>query len=169
MKFYAGIGSRKATTEACRIASDTAWALDKHGISLRSGGARGIDTAFYNGAIDHRMHLMSRDPDQVLYTHDPDVIRPEDATLEAIKYAKHFHPAWDRCSDYARKCHGRNMMIILGRDLHYPVDFVVYWTPTGLFTGGTGQGLRLAQDRGIKTFDLAADLPALEEYLGLKK
>jgi hypothetical protein len=41
------------------------------------------------------------------------------------------------------------MMIVLGWDLSAPVDFIVCWTKDGKASGGTGQALRLAEDRGI--------------------
>ena len=44
----------------------------------------------------------------------------------------------------------RNVHIILGINLNDHAEKVVYWTETGDWTGGTGHGLRIANEYGIK-------------------
>lgn len=96
------------------------------GYTLRSGGARGADSAFERGAGGMK-----------------EVFRASDAT-----------PAWHRCSEYARKLHARNGFQILGRDLFSPSQFVVCWTKDGGPTGGTGQAIRLATAYQVPVFNL---------------
>ena len=46
----------------------------------------------------------------------------------AEQIASSVHPAWDRCNEYARKLHTRNVAQVLGADLKHHVDFLVCWT-----------------------------------------
>lgn len=47
---YAGVGSRETPHEILALMTDVAKILGQHGWTLRSGGARGADTAFEDGA-----------------------------------------------------------------------------------------------------------------------
>lgn len=105
---------------------------------LRSGGAIGADTAFANG------------------THLKEIFTADDAHHDARQMAARYHPAWERCSNYARNLHGRNCMIVLGYQLNLPVDFVICWTLKGRIQGGTGQALRIANDLGIPVLNLGS-------------
>ncbi len=134
--FYAGVGSRETPNDILEMMTLTAKALHDKGYTLRSGGAIGADTAFERGTDRKEIFLA---------TH---------ATKEAISEASRFHPAWDRCTSYARQLHGRNMMILLGADLLAPVRFVLCWTKNGGATGGTGQAIRAANHYRIPVFNL---------------
>ena len=133
--YYAGIGSRTTPKETLEFMTRIARILDGKGYTLRSGGANGADTAFANGA--------SR----------KEILRPNHATPEAIKIAMEIHPAPDACNDYVRKLHGRNVQILLGKELDKPVEFVMCWSPGGKNIGGTGLGLRLAAREGITVYN----------------
>lgn len=136
-KLYAGIGSRKTPDNIMRIMTKIAKKLNSQGYILRSGGAQGADSAFESGANNLKEIFMARD-----------------AIPEAIKLASKFHPAWHKCNDYARKLHGRNAMIILGKDLITPVEFTVCYTPGGKVVGGTGLGLRICAHYNIEIKNL---------------
>jgi hypothetical protein len=135
-KYYAGIGSRKTPENILMLMTKIAKVLDDKGFILRSGGADGADTAFANGAVNK------------------EIFRPKHATVESIKIAMEVHPAPQACNDYVRKLHGRNVQIILGKNLDAPVEFVLCWTPGGKTIGGTGLGIRLAEREGIKVYNL---------------
>lgn len=135
---YAGIGSRKTPPKVLARMERIAVGLREAGFFLESGGATGADSAFSSGAGGLQK-----------------VWSVSDATPEALALAARFHPAWDKCGDYARKLHARNGLIILGASLDHPVEFVVCWTPRGEILGGTGQALRLAQFFRIPVFNLA--------------
>ena len=139
MKFYAGIGARSTPLEVLNMMTEIAVKLDELGYTLRSGGASGADSAFAKG------------------TNHAEVFRAYDATSKAIEMASQFHPAWERCNDYVRKLHGRNVQILLGNNLDNPVDFVICWTPKGEVVGGTGLGIRLAKAKNIKVYNLYLD------------
>lgn len=142
MKSYAGIGSRETPTHILELMTRTATKLTQLGYLLRSGGAVGADSAFELGvdSIDHK-----------------EIFKANDATVEAHILAEQYHPRWDLCSEYARKLHARNCMIILGRNLDQPVNFVLCWTKDGHATGGTGQAIRLASAYDIPIFNLFDD------------
>jgi hypothetical protein len=137
----AGIGSRKAPVSALQLMRAAGGALAAAGHTGRSGGAAGCDTAFAEGFGSSGIEIFT----------------DADATPESIALAAKYHPAWDRCSDYAKRLHGRNCQILLGRSLTEPVDAILCWTPGGAVTGGTGQALRIASDPiySIPIFNLA--------------
>jgi hypothetical protein len=107
---------------------------------LRSGGAKGADLAFEAG---HDSAVLDG------ATGTKEIFKAADATPEALELAAEYHPAWERCSPYARKLHARNGFIVLGERLNDPVDFVVCYTEGGKLKGGTAQALRIAGDNGI--------------------
>ena len=134
--YYAGIGSRTTPENTLEFITKIARILDRQGYTLRSGGAKGADSAFASGASKK------------------EIFRPKHATPEAIKIAMEIHPAPHNCNDYVQQLHGRNVMIVLGKDLITPVEFVMCWTPGGKTIGGTGLGLRLAEREGIRVYNL---------------
>jgi hypothetical protein len=140
VRVYAGIGSRETPPEVLEFMETVARGYAMQGTLLRSGGAKGADTAFEKGcdAVEG----------------EKEIFRPEHATAEALEHASQFHPNWHACGVYAKKLHARNSMIILGADLDDPVDFVICWTPKGVKIGGTAQGLRVAEAHGITVLNL---------------
>ena len=140
MKIYAGIGSRETPEAVLREMLTIGAARAVLGWKLHSGGARGADSAFEAGCDLQSGHK------HVFYA--------KDATEEAMQLAAKFHPAWNRCSPYARRLHARNMFIILGPELDRPVDEVICWTKNGGATGGTGQAIRAAHHYDIPVNNL---------------
>ena len=144
IKYYAGIGSRQTPMEILKLMTATARKLEAHGYVLRTGGAEGADTAFALGAKN------------------VEIYRPEQADGEALSLASTLHPAWGRCSDYARRLHARNCYQVLGRDLRTPSEFVICWTPDScvsaatrsIHTGGTATAIVLAERSGIRVYNL---------------
>lgn len=157
-KFYTGVGSRTTPSYILSLMTKIAQRLSLEGWMLRSGGAVGADKAFEAGAGTGKVN----------------VFYASDATAEAMAIAARFHPAWHRCSDYAKKLHGRNTFQVLGINLDTPSSFLICWTPDGcvshetrsIQTGGTGTAISIASAYGIPVFNLArADHRArLEQY-----
>jgi len=143
MKYYAGIGARSTPDNILNTMRHIATQLAEKNWTLRSGHAIGADRAFEHGCNAYRG--------------ESEIFVADDATIEAVEMASKFHPAWDRCKPYVQKLHGRNMMILLGQDLKTPCEMITCWTPNGVATGGTGQAMRLAADRGIAIYNLALD------------
>lgn len=151
--FYTGIGSRSTPvdvlTQMTRIASN----LELSGFILRSGGADGADSAFEAGVKDpqHKKIFLPWREFNGNKSLDYGV------NHDALTMARHYHPAWHRCSPAAQKFHARNCYQVLGRDLNTPSKFVMCWTPGARITGGTGQALRIAMDFNIPIINMAAD------------
>lgn len=176
---YAGIGSRETPPSALEFMTRCATEWARKGWTLRSGGAKGADKAFEKGAIDGGgdggIELYFTDRSRIGYTENPDEDRfsnlgqanvdrydPE-MWIKAKEIAAEYHPAWERCSPYARKLHARNSFIILGGCLNDPVNLVVCWTEGGKLKGGTAQGLRIAKDFQIPIANLGSDAYGFNE------
>lgn len=138
MKLYAGIGSRFTPANILQDMTTIAVLMAREGWTLRSGAAIGADTAFERGA----------GPKEI-FTAQTDI--PE----WAFEQAERFHPAWHRCSDYAKRLHARNSLILSGLDGTHVVDRIICWTAGGAITGGTGQALRIAKHLRIPVLNLA--------------
>lgn len=136
--YYAGIGSRKTPQPILEMMTAIARHYQIDGSILRSGGAVGADTAFESGAGVAKEIFLARH-----------------ATPEAYELTAKYHPAWHKCSPWAKAFHARNALIILGRDLKTPVRIVICWTEAAKGGGGTGQGIRIADAYGIEVHDLA--------------
>lgn len=149
---YSGIGSRETPEHILNIMSKIGKSFAEKGLLLRSGGAIGADTAFERGCD------VVKGKKEIFYaTNNKGIIVSENIMQQALVLAGQIHPAWDRCSDYAKRLHARNGMQILGRELNEPTNFVVCWTKDGGPTGGTGQAIRLAMSRDIKIYNLYFD------------
>lgn len=140
VKYFAGIGSRETPSDILVIMRGLGTLLAYRGWTLRSGGALGADTAFEEGCD--------------IENGRKEIFFANDASKDAIEIAEHCHPAWHRCTEVARKLHGRNAMIVLGRDLRTPARFVVCWTKDGLAVGGTGLAIRIANRCTIPVINL---------------
>ena len=149
IKTYAGIGSRKTPKDILIKMEQISKKLSELGYTLRSGGAIGADLAFERGSSKKEIFLSN------------------DATKDAHDLTSKFHPAWGSLDSYTKGLHARNAMIILGRELNDPVEFGVCWTPNGKIMGGTGQALRIAEDKGVKIYNLfiEKDLKDLREFV----
>lgn len=171
---YAGIGSRETPQHILDTMRTIAAELGARGWLLRSGHAEGADIAFELGA---------KDLPKEIYLPWPGfnggragaggAIIPTllSSYNQAMVYAQHFHPAWEKCSQGARALHTRNVYQILGQNLDTPVKCVVCWTKDGKSSGGTGQALRLAEYLEIPIFNLhdPAKLGELAEYVFAKE
>ena len=153
---YAGIGSRETPKEILELMTLAAKAFADKGFTLRSGGAIGADVAFEKGCGTNKQ-----------------IFRAKDCTEAAKEMTSKYHPAWDKCNDYARNLHGRNCQILLGRDVTNPepVKFVLCWTKDGKDTGGTGQAIRIATDMGIPVYNLyhREVVERIKTMIGLKE
>lgn len=149
---YAGIGSRTTPPEVLKKMEAAGRAMAVLGFTLRSGGAEGADEAFERGC-DLRNGAKEIYLPWQHFRKNPSPLFG--STKEARAIAKQYHPNWEVLGDRARDFMGRNSFQILGRDLQTPVTFVLCWTPGGKTIGGTGQALRIAEDRGIPIINFA--------------
>ena len=142
--FYTGVGARSTPSEILEMMTAIATVLAPK-YTLRSGGAKGADAAFEAGAGLNK---------HIYYAND--------ATPEAMEIASRYHPAWNRCSNYVKKLHGRNAFQVLGNNLKTPSEFVICWTPDGckkhkqrtINTGGTGTAISIASEHNVHVWNL---------------
>lgn len=137
--FYAGVGSRKTPDNILALFKEISKRLEKNGFVLRSGGADGADKAFETGVID---------------PNNKEIFYANHSTNDSENIAKDIHPAWDRCSSFAKKLHGRNVFQIMGHDLKTHSSFVLCWTKGGKPIGGTATAINLAIKLNIPVFNL---------------
>jgi hypothetical protein len=166
MPYYSGIGSRQTPPSIRRLMVEIARKFADIGWTLRSGAAEGADTAFYLGAHDQRgpmdIYLPWRSFNEHTATYDTHrVIVPHTELAnypDAEALTRGLHPVYARLSQGAKKLHTRNVYQVLGDDLSTPSNLVVFWAQMDaggtLPTGGTRTAVRLAQERGISTFNL---------------
>lgn len=154
-KVFAGIGSRKTPDKALYTIRKIARFLSQKGFVCRNGGAKGADLAFSAGSTNQEVYLA------------------RDATEESMDLAKRLHPNWvavesSKNSDYVKRLLGRNMQIVLGRDISNPdpVDFLVCWTPGAKTTGGSSHAINLSKTMGIPVYNIADpdQLQALRDF-----
>lgn len=153
MKIYTGIGSRETPERILRIMLNIAKELAKEQYILRSGGAKGADSAFENGCIAgeglKEIFLPWKG-----FNDNPSLLSVVVRRDWAWDMAKKYHPAWDRLSIGVKRMMVRNCMQILGFTGDIPTDFVVCWTKDGNASGGTGQAIRIAIDYKIPVYNI---------------
>lgn len=126
---YAGIGSRETPENTLFMMQLIAGFLDSKGFLLRSGGAKGADTAFETGAVaktvfyaKHWIHNGVR--------HGP----PEKnrniyfESYWSLAYSitcKYYHSDLTKRPQYVRDLMTRNVFQVLGYDLNTHSDFVI--------------------------------------------
>ena len=142
IKLYAGVGARTSPPHIITTMTKIASLLASKSYLLRSGGAKGADSAFETGcdSVGGLKEIFTKNS----------YIPPE-----AFDLAASVHPAWNKCSPIARRLHGRNSMIILGKNLNTPVNAVICYTPKGKIIGGTGNTIRIAKKYNIPIINLA--------------
>jgi hypothetical protein len=164
--WVAAIGSRETPPPFLKVIRTFGATLVARGVGLRSGGARGADTAFEDGAGQGptQIFVVNTRPDGTgiaLATLDPRHV------AEAARLAAAHHPAWERVGDYPRQLLTRNCFQVLGPELDDPSALIACWAIGTRWSpgrgvvdvaGGTGLAVRLATTRGIPVLNLA--LPA---------
>lgn len=160
MKFYTGIGSRETPKDILDIMRKLGVKLAQQGWTLRSGGAKGADWAFMegagsvNGLADIYVPWKNFTKSDLYSRYE---IFVQGAYRErAIGIAKSIHPAWDRCSLVAKKLHARNIFQVMGEDISTPSTFVVYWAKEvdDVVKGGTATAVHFARQQSIPTYNL---------------
>lgn len=162
MKYYAGVGSRETPQDVLK----TMWKIGNYlatkGHILRSGGAKGADTAFENGCDS-----VGGSKEIFYANNNKGTLMLAEAIPIAEQIVSSVHPAWDRCNVYVRKLHTRNVAQVMGADLKHPVDFLVCWTKNGKKIGGTSTAISIAEMNNIPVFNLyfESDLQKLRELV----
>jgi hypothetical protein len=150
-KLYAGIGSRETPQEVLTVMECLGAYFAMRGYTLRSGAAEGADSAFERGADRVRGKKEIYLPVPGFNKHESRLSVISEA---AMRLAKAHHPAFDKLSYFVQRLIARNGYQVLGYDLKDPVRFVICYTKDGGPTGGTGQAMRIANNKGIPIYNL---------------
>ena len=167
-RIYAGVGARATPPRICRWMARIAGTLARRGWRLRSGAAKGADSAFEMGAraaggrreiylpFDGFNGRKASQAEQGLGLH-------VGSGPKAVATARRVHPAPSRLRDgsFVLEAMARNTYQVLGnvdgREPALPSACVVCWTPGGRTEGGTGQAIRLAALHGIPVVNLGSE------------
>lgn len=175
MKFYTGVGSRETPDDILNVMSKTAYKLASLGWTLRSGGAKGADSAFEEGWWNHYKDTGQGSDLAEIYLpydgfnyHRGDPAYPYNVLVEhkptlitAGLIASTIHPNWDAVvnasSDFGFKAHSRNVFQVIGTDFSTPSKMLIAWTKltkAGEPMGGTATAINLAKRYGVEVFNL---------------
>ena len=159
--FYTGVGSRETPRDVALVMCAFAIEARDRGLRLRSGGADGADLAFESGSHPEKeifLPFRKFNGSESSLWHIPE---------KCFDIAAQIHPAWDRCSDFARKAHARNAQQVMGRNLDLPSKFLVCWTAGGELLGGTRTAIVMAKKEGVPVLNLGKpkNLETLRELI----
>lgn len=161
MKYYTGVGSRSTPEHIGEMISDIAFKLANEGWTLRSGGAGGADSYFEHGAKQsgtglYDIYIPWSGFSDLQRSKNHLVLGDYKTAKEAEDIASEVHPAWDKCSNGAKKLHSRNVFQVLGSGLYTPSKMLIAYaepTKTGV-KGGTNTAWMLAKMHDIPCFNL---------------
>lgn len=161
---YTGIGSRETPFKYQRLMTQFAEKMAEKGWTLRSGGAKGADTAFAAGATKKEIYIpwngfngLSHDPENGI------ILCSKEAFAKAEKIVSGIHPAWDKVSRGARTLHSRNMFQVTGANLDKPSRFVICYAPVDKYYLPKG-GTRSAFVYGQRCLSLCLNMAIEEDY-----
>lgn len=165
--YYTGVGSRKCEDPVIlSLMTSIARELAKQGYILRSGAARGPDSAFEKGAPKHLKRIYvpkesfgNRPRDEIIVPKKVDLMR----WLRACSIAEQYHELGRHMPQDVRELMGRNVYQVLGDDLRTPSRFLICDAPGAVLDndgkvvdvdGGTGMAVRLASAHNIPIYHL---------------
>lgn len=159
--FFAGVGSRKTPHAVLDLMRGIGSRLSEAGAHLRSGGAIGADTAFFEGAREANAtgsEIFLAKPRKDL----PEGIIPSSPVFDRM--ARNFHPRPASITPDPNNQNDRRWTVfrlmsrngnqVFGPDFTNPSCGLICWTQEGKAGGGTGQAIRLARSVGIPVLDL---------------
>lgn len=162
-KFLIGIGSRDTPQEYIEILYNIGAYFAKQGYVLRSGGAKGADSAFeaaYNSVGGKKEIYL---PWQG-FNNNPSPLYG--VCSKALKMGAENHKYWASLNEAAEKLIARNCYQVLGKSLNKPADILICYTEAeGVGQGGTCFTLNLARKNNIECYNIFKDEDL--EYLRL--
>jgi hypothetical protein len=161
-KYYTGVGSRKTPVFIQKLMQQLGYILEQQNWILRSGGAKGADSAFDKLVQDKsrtEIFLIKQNPaiPHGIYAH------PKWSEAQAIMIKNKIHPYFNTMQPFAKALHTRNVFQVLGHNLDRPANMLICWTPNGekttdectIETGGTATAIKLANLFNVPVFNLA--------------
>ena len=150
--FYTGIGSRKTPEHILKAMNVFAGIAEGYGYTLRSGGAKGADTAFELGVKSQSNKNIYRVSQEFNFNQN---------MFASKKLEKHVPIPLTKMRPVVRKLLIRNAFQIYGSDVSSPVlsRFLICWTPTVDYTsieaGGTRYAVLMAQEENIPVYNFS--------------
>lgn len=173
-RYWTGVGSRETPESVQELMRAISKLLTDMGWILRSGGAKGADTAFYEGCQQSEVWQVNKPyiyigwngmkggNDEVPYWHD-EAKGIYDATRfptweKAKSIAMGIHPAPEKLKRGGIALHTRNVFQVQGHSLIDLSNFLMCWAipkgDTGEVKGGTATAVKLANSLGIRVVNL---------------
>lgn len=160
-RVYTGIGSRDVPEDVYKLLQALGRKLATRGYALRSGGAMGCDTAFYEGCKEVGGMSTIFVPwsgfnnlfgENIVSLSD----MPQSLVYRAEWEARQIHPVFDQLSQGAKKLHTRNVFQVLGPLLSRESSFVVCYAPVqgNSVKGGTRTAVELAKVYNIPVYNV---------------
>jgi hypothetical protein len=179
-KILTGVGSRETPKPILDLIRKVSKKLVLSGYTLRSGGADGADTAFYEGWLG--AYKEDQDvPEAEIYlpwngfnNHKTGknylVVDDKEILSQAEELVNKIHPAGSKLSRGAKALHTRNCFQVLGRELSIPSTLFLCYAKVdskGEPSGGTRTAIKLAEEYNIKVTNLFVkeDLERVQKYL----
>lgn len=171
--YYTGVGSRTITEDEKALLIAIGFKLAKKGYILRSGGAKGSDSAFQTGVLSYCATLPLDDFTSRAYIYTPWVgFLNGLPSIDLIKYKvpvfteKHkqlvteIHPAPGSLTLSTLKLHMRNLNQVMGDNLDSPSKFLICCSDPsndGLVSGGTRTAVVYAKMNNIPVYNLRVE------------
>lgn len=179
-KILTGVGSRETPKPILELIRKVSKKLVLSGYTLRSGGAYGADTAFYEGWWDAYKEDQCVPETEIYLPWDGFnyhragknylVVNDKEILSQAEELVNEIHPAVNRLNRGAKALHTRNCFQVLGRDLSAPSTLFLCYAKVdskGEPSGGTRTAIKLAEKYNIKVTNLFVqeDLERVQKYL----
>lgn len=162
---FTGVGSRETPPEVLKTMHALGRWLARAGLSLRSGSARGADSAWEAGVLEAGGKLESFLPWEGFESRNGSsyIVPSQEQMQKAQELVATTHPNWKRLSESAITLHSRNVFQVLGLDMQSPSTLLLCWTPDACIgrstrsarTGGTGTAIVLAETYGVPVINMA--------------
>jgi len=157
MKEFVGIGARVCPPQDLMVIKLYAQYLGSLGYTCRTGACRGPDQAFAEGTMEGSGYVklflpwFSYEKDWIVsLRYNPQIrVLNTQTDIQAMNSVRDYHPNPDALKPTVVKLHARNFLILGSSSAP-----IICWTPNGAVVGGTGQALRIANDRGASITNL---------------
>lgn len=179
-KILTGVGSRETPKDILGVIRKVSKKLVLSGYTLRSGGADGADTVFYEGWVDAFLEN-DRIPKAEIYlpwsgfnnlqeNENNILVKDRSVISKAEELVNEIHPAASKLSRGAKALHTRNCFQVLGKDLQTPSTLFLCYAKVdsmGEPSGGTRTAIKLAEKIGLRVSNLFVqeDLDRVLKYL----
>lgn len=150
-----GIGSRNIPTSLFCFIRDNSQQYAGNGLHLRTGDAKGSDTAFSEGWNGNRKDLFVPFKNRVKSNYH--ICGNQNQFAEAKKLVESIRPHVKKLDEYVRYLHYRNAFQVLGLDLNQPSDILIcYAEPVNSKSvrGGTNTAVQIAHKFNIPVYNL---------------